>query len=534
MKLEDLPNELFIEIFSYLNEIYFFLFLNRRFQQLIYQYCSILNLKSISKSQFDQLLDEETIEKCKSLQLSNSNETFGQIEYCLERYPLNIYFTRLQCLSLHKMRIINQSILYDLSLLTNLVSLKLGIVCSQIISIIDFSNLNKLKQLIVQSCLNTTWIQDLKRIQKDRDDPSLSEDSLSPLNFPQIENVDYTILNCCSHSIQFEWPLQLKHLKLVIKSTECIDLIPESLKNLTNLLNLKIYQKVNESSYPNGQIWQDLICSSFKFLKTFEYSFQFHFYSDDSNRIEEMIRSFSSDFYLKEKKWFSRCELFVDHSQAILYSLPNYYDRYTITTNSFDETILIYSNQIIQHRELSIIDLISNDYCHLIKRLYLSPIFSIRKISINKKNASKKFEILLKTLSQLYFLSIQINQLEILTNNWTNQSVCLPLSNKICSLKLSRDEYSSQWFDDISLREILRIFAFKCQHLSIRIPSPVDTLLSILREMNQLRSLKIPISMKNDESITMKWLEQQNCGLNYSNCHLINNQNNCYFWLGRD
>jgi hypothetical protein len=90
------------------------------------------------------------------------------------------------------------------------------------------------------------------------------------------------------------------------------------------------------------------------------------------------------------------------------------------------------------------------------------------------EKVSKQFHILLMNTPHL----CSLNQLQTLTNNWTNVSVCNQLSRKIRSLKLYRDEYSSECFSGNALDQIIRIFALKCRHLSICILSPINTIIS--------------------------------------------------------
>jgi hypothetical protein len=62
------PDEVFIEILSYLNGIdvvFEFLCLNDRVQYLLFEFRQIFNLKSISKSKFDFIFREHDTRQCK-------------------------------------------------------------------------------------------------------------------------------------------------------------------------------------------------------------------------------------------------------------------------------------------------------------------------------------------------------------------------------------------------------------------------------------------------------------------------------------
>ncbi|CAF1534581.1 unnamed protein product, partial [Adineta steineri] len=254
--IEDLPNELFVGIFSYLNgvdTVFAFLSLNNRFQKLLRKYCKIFDFKSSSKLQFDTIFDQYSTKRWKSLQLSNDDQTSGQIEYCFQRYPLSVYFTQLESLSLLKMKINNLPILSELSFLTNLTSLKIGFICGEIISMYDLSDLKQLKRLVITSCFNTRWTN----------------------KFSQLDTLEYVIMHCCLNPLVLTWPSKLKHLKIVLESAEHNDLLPQSISSLSELSNLEIYQKEQGYTVPNGQQWEQIISLSCPLLKNFKFVFQF-------------------------------------------------------------------------------------------------------------------------------------------------------------------------------------------------------------------------------------------------------------------
>jgi hypothetical protein len=157
--LEDLPNELFCQIFFYLSgvdTVFAFSSLNTRFQCLIKEYCQGFDFQLINKTKFDLIFDQYDKQWWKSLRLSNE-DTPGQIEYFFQSYSLIDEISQLKSLSLSKIESINKSILLSqISFLTNLVSLTLKPICGRILSNID---LPKLKRLVVTSCKNTEWIR---------------------------------------------------------------------------------------------------------------------------------------------------------------------------------------------------------------------------------------------------------------------------------------------------------------------------------------------------------------------------------------
>lgn len=157
--IEDLPNELFNQIFSYLtgiDSVYAFSLLNIHFQCLLKEYCLGFDFKSIDKKRFDIIFNQYNKQWWKSLRLSNEDIS-SEIEYFFENYSLIDDVSQLKSLSLVKMTFIHQSnLVFQLSFLTNLVSLTLKPICGQMMYNID---LPKLKRLVVSSCKTTEWVK---------------------------------------------------------------------------------------------------------------------------------------------------------------------------------------------------------------------------------------------------------------------------------------------------------------------------------------------------------------------------------------
>ncbi len=195
---EQLPNELLIEIFTYLNgvdTVYAFSKLNTRFQSLLIQYVNIFDFKSISKAKFDYVIQHHDIHQWRSLRLSDDNETPGQIRLFCQRYPLIQYISQLRSLcalnmtpeyaqeflsqfkispghlaSLHIENIFKENIqLFDdpisldirsirganIQSFDYLVSLEIGNICGENIQAFE---LPSLKRLVVTGCKHTGWM----------------------------------------------------------------------------------------------------------------------------------------------------------------------------------------------------------------------------------------------------------------------------------------------------------------------------------------------------------------------------------------
>ena len=148
--LEDLPNEIFRQIFSYVNGAHAFLTfssLNYRFQCLILDYCTTFDFKSVEKTQFDYVFRYHNTRQWTSLQLVNDKNTPGQIEYFIEKYSSFKDFTHLKSLSLVRTDYAYESAILKLtSILENIVSLTVNSFES---TQLPDLNLPKLKHLVI-------------------------------------------------------------------------------------------------------------------------------------------------------------------------------------------------------------------------------------------------------------------------------------------------------------------------------------------------------------------------------------------------
>jgi hypothetical protein len=353
-----------------------------------------------------------------------------------------------------------------------------------------------------------------------------------------------------------KWPLTLKRLKITFVRDEDILLLQQSFTHLSQLITLEIFQKERGRSLPNGQTWEHLIHSSFPLLKNFRFYFQFEY---PLNQIEEIVASFSTDFYVKEKHWFVRCDKSYKHRCcAILYSVPFPFERFTTYRSYFGEIISNFPEYNINNTD---IDIYANVKTLQIDNKYAEPEQNFKKAEIinlivnveficadwvrvltKLRHISfehdaiislEKFRILLDNLPYLYSLAAEKHMLQRLTDNWTNTYVCNHLSNKIRYLIFYSNDDFQQCFNKNDLHHIVKTFAGKCQHLSLPIESQIDIIGSILKCKLQLHSLHVHIMNMTHSPITMEWIEKQHTTFNHSNCVINRKENDYYFWLGK-
>ena len=127
--------------------------------------------------------------------------------------------------------------------------------------------------------------------------------------------------------------------------------IRESLGHLSQLTKLSLYKQDTYGLLPDGEIWEHLIKSSLPLLDTFQFCFSFQSYTNSSNVFDDIIASFSTTFYLIEKRWFVRCDFDNRHGcQGTLYSLPFAFTKMPINCASFESSRSTYITSKTQSR----------------------------------------------------------------------------------------------------------------------------------------------------------------------------------------
>ncbi|UJR10299.1 hypothetical protein I4U23_014505 [Adineta vaga] len=535
--LETLPNELFLEIFSYLTgvvNICAFSQLNNRFQSLISQYCYTFDCKSIAKTELDYIIRHHDIKQWRLLRLSDDDDTPGQVTYFCRQFDLAQSFSHLEALSIINTQCsITTSILPQLTLFNCLVSLSIGSICGKTIPVVDIV---ALKHLTITSCIHTNWLHKLR-----------------------LETLQHTIEHHSTHEDCLIWPTTLKQLKVFTKKLGDNKLIRTALKSLHELNSLTIYDGAWDNPIPDGQIWEELIKSSLPLLKNFQFCFKFwrnFTYSRDVNRI---VEKFSTPFYLQEKSWFVRCDAHNNKSTAaILYSLPYAFQRFEIVTRSFSDSISTSKNSKMNpyksvktlqvavkceeiHEKLLSKDIVDVHITYsntLVDWIYAIPKLCQLTVGDQMNISDNEFLRILKSFPCLKSLITSYQKLNDLTNQWKNKSICNLLSQKIRSLKLSTDGCRTMNLDDyIKVDELLplvKVFSRHCEHLNLAVYSRNIVAGLLLRCMNELQSLKVRLKEHgNDLQITKQWLIEQNNEYKKLNYSLVANGQEYSFWFSR-
>lgn len=333
------------------------------------------------------------------------------------------------------------------------------------------------------------------------------------------------------------------------------EIIHSSLKHLSQLTSLAVYDGAWENVPPDGQIWEKTITSSMPLLKKFDFCFKFWKDLNASSDINRVVSKFATPFYLEEKHWFIQCDS--HHQQlsiAMLYSLPYAFKHLEVVTHSFDESILTSKDlkkNLYENVETLTVDvkcrkmndeLMLGNIINLNLKFSGAPfdwIYSMNKLcEISLQNqidiSPKDFIRLLKNTPHLRTLTASYNILKISTNHWKNRIACDLLSRKIQTLKIPSDSCSRDYVKVDELLHIVRVFNERCQHLNITVYSRNIVAGFILKNMPHLRSFIVRLKEHgNDMMITKEWLIEQNILYKHLNYSIVADGNEYSFWFGR-
>ncbi|UJR17086.1 hypothetical protein I4U23_003983 [Adineta vaga] len=437
--LEYLPNEIFREILSYLNNIHtlvVFSSLNYRLQCLASKYCTSFDFKSMKKTRFDRIFQQYPTQQWKSLQLFDDDDTPGQIQYFIEQYASVKDFNQVQSLSLMNSNALDTNQLSKISsILENVVSLSIGEIDD---TGIDKLNFCKLKYLRITDEKGNSWFQKLS----------------------QVESLEYNMIPQNSRYYRY----------------------------LTTLLWPSIlYQSVNNEI-------QDLITSYSTPFYTIEHNWFINCHikkAEKFYRYDVVLYSlpFTFDELTINTKYLNEC----------ITTLPNDKNKDLYRNQYFNVKKLKLQCSPIFHEDfyqMNITELKINHYINFNQWIHIFTNLRSLHIGSNTKIWSKMFINLLNNAPHLCSLAIEKDLLRGITENWTNVRLRNSLSKKIRTLKLRFDRSS------LCKSEVLRIipFAKNCEHLSMSYVLPIVTIRFILENMRYLQDIRFKLEQQRQIS----------------------------------
>jgi hypothetical protein len=374
--------------------------------------------------------------------------------------------------------------------------------------------------------------------------------------------MEYTVEYNCHRNNVLILPTTLKQLKLFYDEEVFGDGVHSSLRQLSKLTKLSLYGKGNYCSLPDGRKWEEFIQSSLPLLTTLQFCFPFYYYNQKSDTLNEVMASFSTPFYLVEKRWFIRCQSNENYSlRGILYSLPFAFAEMTINTLSFDTSISTLFGSDINETKITsyakVKTLKFNLECQEPSQDFATS--SIVKLVLKTRVPTKWFPLLTNVRSLDFTYGIQITSTEFvplllntpqlrslkltivnlikLTDRFTNNVVCDHLSQQIQSLVISEYFTNGQELGVVTVRQLsilVRIFGKNVQHFSLAVSAHSNSVLPILRRMRQFRSLHIRFSAwsRTSRDTATCWLQQPLPGITMSDFVQVTHDNDFYVWFG--
>ncbi|CAF1267366.1 unnamed protein product [Rotaria magnacalcarata] len=378
MSLESLANELFVNIFEYLNTAHLlqtFHGLNSRFDHLLnifFRANRNLDFRSISKSKFDivcQHIVPTIIDRIISIRLSDDNQTPQQIDLFLSQFSLSRQCIELRSLSLYQIhsKQTTKRILSDISCLQNLNYLTIDTmyieeenIFSQMLDVIW-----GLPALTHCCIINMKWKPPANFnygtvISSTLEHVSLTGEYISLHQLTCLfQNTPFLRTLAVGINKDYERGDVLATIPSMITLTihwavNSTIVLTNFLKKMPNLRRLKIKLELTQLSL-NGNQWKEFILDYLPKLKDFHFNMKIFIPSERSpieKIIDNLLNSFRTFFWLHERQWFVRCDWSLEnrHSFASFYTVPYAFDTFsyynkTISKSTYDDIdTLVYTN----------------------------------------------------------------------------------------------------------------------------------------------------------------------------------------------
>ncbi|CAF3711173.1 unnamed protein product [Rotaria sp. Silwood1] len=330
-------------------------------------------------------------------------------------------------------------------------------------------------------------------------------------------------------------------LKLIIQNS--LYQLDNFLQNLPNLCHLTVETFDIDL---DGQQWEQIIIDHLPKLETFQLKMHIKLEDDDDKqlKIDKLIASFQSSFWLDEHQWFVRCH-YVEEcclNSIILYTLPyafGYFDPIVKISSkstcphendywSYNRVhSLIYRTPIIRESTLCKIafpnihhlrlSLPSNDqFWSVITTLdqLISLDLALHDDDYNNNDVRSQLQVVLDRAPRLYSLAFR---------SWSDSQMCLVDNRSLSVRRLDLQGYDEdwlveRWFNDEECAKLCcSSLGIQCEVLLIRVEDRA-TILDLVNRMTNLRALNIkcrddPFNETNDQSSStedelVKWLKE--------------------------
>ncbi|CAF1118761.1 unnamed protein product [Adineta steineri] len=558
--LDTLPVELIYYIFKYLDIstiLLSFRYVCKRFQIIVnsYDYYK-LDMRLISKINFDHICSRLCPEKIRSLILTNSLSTPYQIRTFLSRFSFD-QFSYLQSLELIK---IEENNLLEILTNISLHSLKsLSIHCSA------WETYNYTIRVLLSSIIVKSKLEKLHL--------NISYRDLDMISWPPLPTtLKYLCLEHCTFQ---EYCMILRHTTNLHKLTltkclmhnidgsiyqSCDEIYPSKLTSLTlgacfmHMKELEIFLSCtpklshikliiwteSDDSVMDGKKWEDFISKKLPLLTKFEFFFDNSIHINrNSLNIQSYIQSFQTPFWLEKHHWYVTCDYITISSIIRLYSLPICHSSFIYYTNSnkisySTLTPTINSNELIHQvyeMTLNLNETIETNDEIQNKQFEYSMFRKVTCLSLNVDGrypyTSSRFLRAIIDLSSIVRLTIHLLTCDFSQNSTLRDyiSAILKDTSNIHTLQITY-MHTEQSFS--STQHLCSLIPQSVEHLKISIKN-LEEIKTILKQLHQLLSVTFySVNISNFYEDIEKWinLKRQNSICRHGLCSI-------QIWLGQ-
>ncbi|CAF0741564.1 unnamed protein product [Adineta ricciae] len=431
MSLEQLANELLLEVFDYLDCLTIFRAfygLNYRFNQLIILQIQKFDLdfRLVPKCSFDLFCQQHLpLLKTRIVSLHLSNEinipelpdSFRSYGHRMNQFII-LKFLSISCYSINMLRRIltechNLSYLARLHIHTTNYDSMEDHYRYLIEAIWTLPHLTHCQIDVLYS--SSAWFSSMSTVSTSIQNLSTSGTSYSLTtlcnlldhtpNLKQLEVGHVTVTDDAPLAVTFP---SLRSLRLICDTS--IRSIQPFFQIIPNLCDLTVHVSNIES---NGSVWEQIFVDYLKNIKTFRLvmNIQFGSYHDDfyEMKVEQLFNSFRSDFWLKKRQWFIRCDTYQINTKDIclLYTLPYPFETFSYIGNSRSKSTSPHPFNLTDYSQVRTLEHVRNNPCTVINGFTFIPIRcdNIRHLKL-KFPIDEHFDSIILTLNYLISLDV--------------------------------------------------------------------------------------------------------------------------------
>jgi hypothetical protein len=385
MKFEILPNELLLDIFDYFDGIHLFRAfygLNSRLNNLIntsvksYQ----LDFRAISKFDFVSIYHQHRqliADKVISIHIADDDETPNLPEIVFSRHFIAPYYIQLQSLSLYS--------IYSSDTLNTIV-----LQCHRLPCLTKLKFIQCLLNNAPNYISNMIWrLSELTNCVIDEDMlkggcfAQLSETS-SSIKYLSIENVSCDF-RCLTNIFQRTPSLERLSTKIIslVQYEQLSIAVPfltqltlsfrgsiETLRNLfRQMTNLRSLTYHRSHLFLKGNEWEDIFIQYLPNIKYFrcKMNFQFSPIDDIEDKIDELLATYQTDFWIKKHQWFVQCDWNPTDplNHASLYTLPYNFNDFHLPNELYSKSTCLNNEDFWSYEQVKNLQCKQNisDHC---------------------------------------------------------------------------------------------------------------------------------------------------------------------------